>query len=57
MSYPQFNPPSNYPRPNNNLSNNINLPFPTNSWFQEALVDNIADVDRVGKYPWQGSKF
>lgn len=53
MSYPQFNPPSNYPRPNNNLSNNINLPLPTNSWFQEALVDNIADVDRVGNgTPW-----
>ena len=51
-SYPAFNPPSSYPGPA--LDNiNINAPYPTSSWFQEGLVDNIADVDRLAAgTPW-----
>ena len=51
-TYPAFDPPSSYPRPSfNNI--NLNAPFPTSSWFQEGLVDNIADVDRLAAgTPW-----
>jgi len=62
MSYPEFDPPPNYPRPalsNLNLRDgNFDLPLPTNSWFQEALVNNIADGDRVGNgTPWYVKPF
>ncbi len=51
-SYPAFDPPPSYPRPSHD-NINLNLPFPTNSWFQEGLVDNIADVDRLAAgTPW-----
>jgi len=51
-SYSAFDPPSAYPRPS--LDNiKLNAPFPTSSWFQEGLVDNIADVDRLAAgTPW-----
>ncbi len=51
-SFPAFSPPNTYPRPD---LENINLddPFPTNSWNQEHVVNNIADTDRVANgTPW-----
>nr|QBK90064.1 MAG: glycosyl hydrolase family 81 [Pithovirus LCPAC101] len=51
-SYPNFDPPSNYPRPDEQ-NIDLNLPIPTNSWNQESIVNNIADPDRVANgTPW-----
>ena len=51
-SFPAFSPPNTYPRPD--LENiDIDGPFPTNSWNQEHIVNNIADTDRVANgTPW-----
>jgi len=51
-TFPAFNPPENYPRPNFQ-DINLEAPFPTSSWFQEGIVNNIADVDRIANgTPW-----
>lgn len=53
-AFPSFVPPVDiYPEPvYENLINQL-PPFPTSSWFQEGIVNNIADIDRVANgTPW-----
>ena len=49
-SFVEANLPRNYPKLSNNV--NISYPYPTNSWFQNALVSKISNDRIVNAMPW-----